>query len=61
MIDEPTCVRDFKYGKLVNYKWFGKHFGTKIKLNPEIKLHEIANLVNGNSVYVMYEQKEIGL
>ena len=45
MTDEHTCVRDFKYGKLVNYKWIGKHFGTKIRLNPEIKLHEIADLV----------------
>ena len=29
----------------MNYKWIGKHFGTKIRLNPEIKLHEIADLV----------------
>ena len=45
LIDEHTCTRHFKYGTLVNYKWIGKHFGTKIRLNPEIKLHEIANLV----------------
>ncbi|GJW37893.1 pentatricopeptide repeat-containing protein, partial [Tanacetum coccineum] len=45
MTDEHSCVRHFKYGTLVNYKWIGKHFGTKIRLNPEIKLHEIADLV----------------
>ncbi|GJR92495.1 hypothetical protein Tco_0264669 [Tanacetum coccineum] len=45
MSDEHSCVRHFKYGTLVNYKWIGKHFGTKIRLNPEIKLHEIADLV----------------
>ncbi|GJU45628.1 pentatricopeptide repeat-containing protein [Tanacetum coccineum] len=45
MTDDHTCVRHFKYGTLVNYKWIGKHFGTKIRLNPEIKLHEIADLV----------------
>ncbi|GJW97050.1 pentatricopeptide repeat-containing protein, partial [Tanacetum coccineum] len=45
MTDEHSCVRHFKYGTLVNYKWIGKHFGAKIRLNPEIKLHEIADLV----------------
>ncbi|GJS60389.1 inorganic pyrophosphatase 2-like protein [Tanacetum coccineum] len=43
--DEHTCTRDFKFGTLVNYKWIGKHFGTKIKMNPDIKLHELADLV----------------
>nr|GEV53090.1 pentatricopeptide repeat-containing protein [Tanacetum cinerariifolium] len=43
--EEHTCVRDFKYGNLVNYKWIVKHFGYKIRQNPEIKLHEIADLV----------------
>nr|GEU91491.1 pentatricopeptide repeat-containing protein [Tanacetum cinerariifolium] len=43
--EENTCVRNFKYGNLVNYKWIGKHFGHKIRQNPEIKLHEIADLV----------------
>ncbi|GJR46434.1 hypothetical protein Tco_1314537 [Tanacetum coccineum] len=43
--EDHTCVRDFKYGNLVNYKWFAKHFGHKIRQNPEIKLHEIADLV----------------
>nr|GEV34689.1 pentatricopeptide repeat-containing protein [Tanacetum cinerariifolium] len=42
---EHTCVRNFKYGNLVNYKWIGKHFGHKIRQNPKIKLHEIADLV----------------
>ncbi|GJZ22389.1 pentatricopeptide repeat-containing protein [Tanacetum coccineum] len=43
--EDHTCVRDFKYGNLVNYKWIAKHFGHKIRQNPEIKLHEIADLV----------------
>ncbi|GJV91429.1 pentatricopeptide repeat-containing protein [Tanacetum coccineum] len=45
MHDEHTCARQFKYGTLVSYKWIGRHFGTKIRLNPDIKLHEIADLV----------------
>nr|GEX41898.1 hypothetical protein [Tanacetum cinerariifolium] len=40
-----TCVRSFKYGTLVNYKWIGKKFGNKIRQNPQIKLHEIVDLV----------------
>ncbi|GJS49092.1 pentatricopeptide repeat-containing protein [Tanacetum coccineum] len=43
--EEHTCVRDFKYGNLVTYKWIAKHFGHKIRQNPAIKLHEIADLV----------------
>ncbi|GJV64341.1 hypothetical protein Tco_1475169 [Tanacetum coccineum] len=43
--EEHTCVRDIKYGNLVNYKWIAKHFGHKIRQNPKIKLHEIADLV----------------
>ncbi|GKF68393.1 hypothetical protein Tco_0198072, partial [Tanacetum coccineum] len=43
--EDHTCVRDFKYDNLVNYKWIAKHFGHKIRQNPEIKLHEIADLV----------------
>ena len=45
MTDKHTCVRSFKYGSLVNYKWIGKQFGNKIRQNPDIKLHEIADLV----------------
>ncbi|GKB82611.1 hypothetical protein Tco_0949506 [Tanacetum coccineum] len=45
LIEEHNCVRNFKYGNLVNYKWIGKHFGHKIRQNPEIKLHEIADMV----------------
>ncbi|GJS95969.1 hypothetical protein Tco_0802937, partial [Tanacetum coccineum] len=44
--DELTCVRNFKYGTLINYRWIGKHFGPKIRKNPEIKLHEIGDLVD---------------
>ncbi|GJY33860.1 pentatricopeptide repeat-containing protein [Tanacetum coccineum] len=43
--EEHICVRDFKYGNLVTYKWIAKHFGHKIRQNPVIKLHEIADLV----------------
>ena len=43
--DEHSCVRQFKYGTLVNFKWIGKHFGSKIRQNPDIKLHQIADLV----------------
>ncbi|GJX66977.1 pentatricopeptide repeat-containing protein [Tanacetum coccineum] len=42
---EHTCTRDFKFGTLVNYKWIGKHFGNKIRMNPDIKLHEIVDMV----------------
>ncbi|GJW58654.1 hypothetical protein Tco_0105385 [Tanacetum coccineum] len=45
MNDKHTCVKKFKYGTLVSYKWIGRHFGTKLRLNPDIKLHEIAYLV----------------
>ncbi|GJZ96898.1 pentatricopeptide repeat-containing protein [Tanacetum coccineum] len=43
--DKHTCTRDFKFGTLVNYKWIGNHFGNKIRMNPNIKLHEIADMV----------------
>ncbi|GJU72314.1 pentatricopeptide repeat-containing protein [Tanacetum coccineum] len=42
--EEHTCVENFKYGTLVNYKWIGKYFRLKIRQNPQIKLHEIADL-----------------
>ena len=42
---EHTCVRNFKYGSLVDYKWIGRHFGDKIRKNPDIKLVDIAELV----------------
>nr|GEU52647.1 reverse transcriptase domain-containing protein [Tanacetum cinerariifolium] len=45
MMDVHTCVRNFYYGRLVNYKWIRKHFGDKIRLNLKIKLHEIADMV----------------
>ena len=31
--DTHTCVRSFQYGRLVNYKWIGKQFGDKIRMN----------------------------
>ena len=42
---EHTCVRNFEYGSLVDYKWIGKKFGDKIRKNPDIKLVDIADLV----------------
>ena len=45
LINEHTCVRDFKFGTLINYKWVAKHFGHKIRMNPDIKLRQIADLV----------------
>nr|GEY67583.1 hypothetical protein [Tanacetum cinerariifolium] len=38
-------LKEPEKGKQMNYKWIGKHFGVKIRLNPEIKLHELAALV----------------
>ncbi|KAJ9551842.1 hypothetical protein OSB04_015887 [Centaurea solstitialis] len=43
--DVHTCARCFKYGSLINYKWIGKEFGSRIRMNPDIKLIEIADLV----------------
>ncbi|GJZ80795.1 pentatricopeptide repeat-containing protein [Tanacetum coccineum] len=43
--DEHTCVKNFNYGMLINYKWLGKHFGDKIRANPKITLHALADLV----------------
>ncbi|KAJ9542809.1 hypothetical protein OSB04_029315 [Centaurea solstitialis] len=43
--DVHTCSRNFKYGSLINYKWIGKEFGSRIRMNPDIKLFEIADLV----------------
>ena len=42
---EHTCVRNFEFGSLIDYKWLAKHFGDKIRKNPEIKLRDIADLV----------------
>ncbi|GJT91077.1 multidrug resistance-associated protein 5, partial [Tanacetum coccineum] len=43
--DEHTCVRNFNFGSLVNYKWISKIFSDKIRANPDIRLCDIANLV----------------
>ncbi|GJR80547.1 multidrug resistance-associated protein 5 [Tanacetum coccineum] len=43
--DEHTCVRNFNFGSLVNYKWITKVFGEKIRANPDIRLCDIADLV----------------
>nr|GEV09260.1 hypothetical protein [Tanacetum cinerariifolium] len=42
---EKNCVRNFKFGSLVDYKWIGRHFGDKIRKNHEIKLCDIVDLV----------------
>ncbi|GJS68768.1 hypothetical protein Tco_0683333 [Tanacetum coccineum] len=44
----PETVKDPSVGKqrkFYRYPSKGKHFGSKIRLNPHIKLHEIADLV----------------
>ncbi|GKE86226.1 multidrug resistance-associated protein 5, partial [Tanacetum coccineum] len=46
--DENTCVRNFNFGSLVNYKWISKIFGDKIRANPDIRLCDIANSVMKN-------------
>ncbi|GJV37446.1 multidrug resistance-associated protein 5 [Tanacetum coccineum] len=43
--DEHTCVTNFNYGSLVNYKWIAKIFGDKIRANPDIRLCDIVDLV----------------
>ncbi|GKA01300.1 multidrug resistance-associated protein 5 [Tanacetum coccineum] len=43
--DEHTCVRNFNFGALVNYKWIAKILGDKIRANPDIRLCDIADLV----------------
>ncbi|GJT81092.1 multidrug resistance-associated protein 5 [Tanacetum coccineum] len=45
LVDEHTCVRNFNFDALVNYKWIAKIFGDKIRANPNIKLCDIADLV----------------
>nr|GEW56975.1 hypothetical protein [Tanacetum cinerariifolium] len=44
-VDEHTCVTNFNFGALVNYKWIAKIFGDEIMANPNIKLCDIADLV----------------
>ncbi|GJR57481.1 multidrug resistance-associated protein 5 [Tanacetum coccineum] len=44
-VDEHTCVRNFNFGALVNYKWIAKIFGDKIRDNLNIRLCDIADLV----------------
>ncbi|GJT45975.1 multidrug resistance-associated protein 5 [Tanacetum coccineum] len=45
LVDEHTCVRNFNFGALVNYKWIAKIFGNKIRANPDIRLCDIVVLV----------------
>ncbi|GJU05552.1 hypothetical protein Tco_1121982 [Tanacetum coccineum] len=45
LVDEHTCVRNFNFGALFNYKWIAKIFGDKIRANPDIRLCDIADLV----------------
>ncbi|GJR66042.1 hypothetical protein Tco_0012107 [Tanacetum coccineum] len=40
LVDEHTCVRDFNFDALVNYKWIAKIFGDKIRANPNIRQYE---------------------
>ncbi|GKC21019.1 multidrug resistance-associated protein 5, partial [Tanacetum coccineum] len=43
--DEHTCVKNFNFGALVNYKWIAKIFGDKIRDNLDIRLCDIVDLV----------------
>nr|GEW10322.1 hypothetical protein [Tanacetum cinerariifolium] len=43
--DEHTCVRNFNFGALVNYKWIEKIFSDKIRAKLDIRLCDIADLV----------------
>lgn len=43
--DTHTCVRSFHYGKLVSYKWIARQFGDRIRMNPDITLMNLAELV----------------
>ncbi|GJS94255.1 pentatricopeptide repeat-containing protein [Tanacetum coccineum] len=45
LVDEHTCVRNFNYGKLVNYKWIGRNFTDKIRMNLQITIDAIVDLV----------------
>nr|GEW65080.1 hypothetical protein [Tanacetum cinerariifolium] len=45
LIDDHCCVRNFNYGRLISSKWLGRHFGDKIRMNPQITLDKIARLV----------------
>ncbi|GJW56607.1 hypothetical protein Tco_0103338, partial [Tanacetum coccineum] len=45
LVDEHTCVRNFNFGALVNYKWIAKIFGDKIMANPNMRLCDIVDLV----------------
>ena len=43
--DTHTCVRSFRYGRLVSYKWIARQFGDRIRMNPNITLMNLAELV----------------
>nr|GEU66385.1 pentatricopeptide repeat-containing protein [Tanacetum cinerariifolium] len=45
LVDEHTFVKNFQYGKLVDYKWIGRNFCDKISDNPQITLDAIVELV----------------
>ncbi|GJV49716.1 pentatricopeptide repeat-containing protein [Tanacetum coccineum] len=45
LIDDHCCVRNFNYGRLISYKWLGRHFGDKVRMNLQITLDQIACLV----------------
>nr|GEW82348.1 multidrug resistance-associated protein 5 [Tanacetum cinerariifolium] len=51
--DEHTCVRNFNFGALINYKWIAKIFGDKIRANPDIRLCNIADLVMKRFLHVI--------
>nr|GEV58616.1 hypothetical protein [Tanacetum cinerariifolium] len=42
---EDSKEKNISYGRLISYKWLGRHFGDKIRMNPQITLDKIACLV----------------
>ncbi|PWA55277.1 pyruvate kinase [Artemisia annua] len=42
---QHTCVRNFNYGRVVTYKWIGRNFGDKIRMNPKITIAQMQELV----------------
>nr|GEY99425.1 pentatricopeptide repeat-containing protein [Tanacetum cinerariifolium] len=37
LVDQHTCVSNFNFGALINYKWIAKIFGDKIRANLNIR------------------------
>ncbi|GJS91799.1 multidrug resistance-associated protein 5 [Tanacetum coccineum] len=57
--DEHTCVRNFNFGSLVNYKWIEKVFGDKIRASRYIRLYEYEKTVGEHYAMLRSYGKEI--